>query len=134
MAASETFELSLSRTFARTLHSRAYGDVEREFPWDTLQPAHYAPHVAARARDGWTQAAYGEFCSVVTMGELVSVLAQPRVPVDLLSLASRFAGEEALHAELCARVATRLGGAVPLQYDPDSLLTVFTPDLTFLER
>ncbi|MDI1442570.1 ferritin-like domain-containing protein [Polyangium sp. 6x1] len=130
----EIFELSFSNGFARTLHERALGAIERDYPWDSLDPARYPPLLVARARFGWTENAFNEFTTAAAMGQMLQALVQARAPLDLIGMASRFAVEEVLHVELCARMAMRLGGGAPLHYDPEDLVFELDPSLDPLQR
>lgn len=109
----------------------AYTDV---LDWDSLHPEQYSPSLLAHARVGWTENAFNEFCTAAAMGQLVTTLCQAGAPLDLIGMASAFPLEEIVHVELCARVAMRLGGGVPIAYDPDDLLIPLDPDLTPLQR
>ncbi|TKD08436.1 ferritin-like domain-containing protein [Polyangium fumosum] len=132
--AREVFDLSFSNGFARTLHERALGDIEHEYPWQSLDPSRYPPLLLARARVGWTENAFNEFCTAAAMGQMLQALVQARAPLDLIGMASRFAIEEVLHVELCARMAMRLGGGAPIHYDPEDIVFDLDPSLTPLER
>jgi hypothetical protein len=47
-------------------------------------------------------------------------------------MASRFALDEMVHVELCARLATAMGGGAPLEYDPKDLVAEPSPALSAL--
>lgn len=130
----EVFELSMTNGFARRLHERELGEIERDYPWDSLDPSRYPPRLVARARVGWTENAFNEFCTAAAMGQLLEALVKARAPLDLLSMASRFPLDEIIHIELCARMAMRLGGGAPIAYDPDDIVLDIDPSLTPLER
>lgn len=130
----ELFELELTAGPARRLHEKALGRIEAGYPWDSLDPDRYPLALRERARLAWTENAFNEFCTAVAMGQLVQVLGEARVPLDLWSLASTFPLEEMIHIELCSRMAMRLGGGVPIQYDPDSIALKLDPSLTPLQR
>jgi hypothetical protein len=130
----EIFELSMTRGPARRLHRRALGDLEHDYPWHSLDPARYPDELVVRARFGWTENAFNEFCTAAAMGQLVAALGQARAPLDLWSMASAFAADELIHIELCARVAMRLGGGVPIAYDPEDIVFRIDPSLSPLQR
>lgn len=110
------------------------GDIETAYPWEALDPRNYEPELVERARIGWTENAFNEFCTATAMGQLVAVMGRANVPIDLWGIASSFALEELLHVELCSRVAMRLGGGAPIVYDPDDLTLEFEDDLTPLQQ
>jgi hypothetical protein len=130
----QRFEPALSRGHARKLHARAFGDLDARYPWAALDPARYPEELRARARFGWTENAFNEFCTAAAMGQLVQALGQAGAPLDLWRMAMRFAEEELLHVELCARVAHRLGGGVPIEYDPEALAVPVDASRPPLER
>jgi len=131
---SELFEISITDGPAAVLHRREFGDLDTSYPWDELDPSRYPPLLVERARIGWTENAFNEYCTAVAMGQLIQAMGQARVPIDLWSMACRFPSEELLHVELCARVAMRLGGGAPLRYDPASVEIPLDPSLSPLER
>jgi hypothetical protein len=132
--ATELFELELTDGPALALHEREFGQLETDYPWETLDPSRYPPLLVERARVGWTENAFNEFCTAIAMGQLVQALGEARAPLDLWSLACRFPLEELLHVELCSRVAMRLGGGAPIAYAPDQVAQRLDPSLTPLQR
>lgn len=130
----ELFEIDFTLGPAYRVHQRALGEIESSYPWDSLDPARYPPVLVERARLGWTENAFNEFCTAVAMGQLVQALGEARAPLDLWSLACQFPLEEIIHIELCSRVAMRLGGGAPLTYDPGDLVLRLDPSLTPLQR
>lgn len=138
MAQQALFEIDLAggraqRTYAKLL-APVVGDLDREFPWESLDPRSCDPSVLERARITWTNAAFNEFCTATAMGQLVEVMGRANVPLDLWGIAASFPLEEMLHVELCSRVAMRLGGGAPIVYDPDDLVLTFEPGLTPLQQ
>jgi len=111
---SARFELSLCDGALAGPHRRAVGDLERTLPWSTLDPSGLDPEVVARARGRWTELAFNEHRSIILMGQLVQALGEAQAPLDLHSMACAFPLQELVHAEVCARFASRLGGAVDL--------------------
>jgi hypothetical protein len=132
--AAELFEVDFTAGAALTLHERDVGRFAGAYDWDSLDRTRYPAALVARARLGWTENAFNEFCTATAMGQLIAAMGQARVPLDLMSMACRFPVEELVHVELCARVAMRLGGAAPITYDPDSLQIPIDPTLTPLQR
>jgi hypothetical protein len=138
MAEQALFEIDLAggraqRTYIKRLAPLA-GDLERDFPWDALDPEQYDPELVERARIGWTENAFNEFCTATAMGQLVATMGRANVPLDLWGIAASFPLEELLHVELCSRIAMRLGGGAPIVYDPDDLVLQIDPGLTPLQQ
>lgn len=86
------------------------------FPWDEPLPAMTAAGTEA-AMWVWTQSAFSEYASAAAFAEIASCLLACGAPIDLVAAAGDFVVDEILHAELCARMTTRFGGAVPLEVD-----------------
>ncbi len=120
MARRELFELSLYGGAPEKQYRRLRPDVER-LPWGTLPPAPLSDEERAAARDSWTRAAIQEYASAAVHGANVRELVRARVPLDLCAMAARLPLDELVHAELCARIATELGGGTPVEYDPAQL-------------
>ncbi|MFV8755471.1 hypothetical protein ACNOYE_33400 [Nannocystaceae bacterium ST9] len=132
------FEVELAggraeRTYTKLLAPLA-GDLDQRFPWHALDPSRYEPALVERARIGWTENAFNEFCTATAMGQLVETMGRANVPIDLWGIAASFPLEELLHVELCSRVAMRLGGGAPIVYDPATLVLEFEPGLTPLQQ
>ena len=121
------------RTYAKLL-APLVGDINQRFAWDALDPSRYEPELLERARLGWTENAFNEFCTATAMGQLVETMGRANVPIDLWGIAASFVLEELLHVELCSRVAMRLGGGAPILYEPDDLLLEFEGELTPLQQ
>jgi hypothetical protein len=134
MATTELFEVDFTTGPAFALHEREVGRLAQAYDWHSLDPSRYPPLLVERARLGWTENAFNEYCTAAAMGQLIAAMGQARVPLDLMSLASRFPVEELVHVELCARLAMRLGGGAPIGYDPEALTIPLDPSLTPLER
>jgi hypothetical protein len=114
-AAGLSFELTLSGGPLERAHRQAVGDLEQLLPWSTLEPGELEPWLLARARGRWTECAFNEHRSGILMAQLVQALGEAQVPLDLWSLACGFPLQELAHAELCARVASRLGGGQDIE-------------------
>lgn len=112
----------------------ARGHDAREYPWEALDPTRYPAELVRRARRGWTENAFNEYCTLVAMGQMLQALGEAQAPLDLVRMASRFPEEEVLHVELCARVAERLGGLTPRAFDPADIAPPLDPSLTPRQR
>jgi hypothetical protein len=113
---------------------RAPSALPGEYPWDTLDPARYPADLVRCARRSWTENAFNEHCTFTAMGQLLQALGEAQAPVDLCRMASRFPEEEAVHVELCARIAERLGGLWDRRFDPASLAVPLDPSLAPRQR
>jgi len=76
-----------------------------------------APEALAAARWVWTQSAFSEYASAAAFAEIATRMLAAGAPIDLVAAAGDFVADEMLHAELSARVAAALGGAVALEVD-----------------
>jgi hypothetical protein len=113
------------------------GSVERRYrrlrpeveklPWNALDPSRFSKELVLEARRSWTEAAFQEHRTGVAVAQTLEALIAARAPVDLIALASRFPLDEMVHVELCARLATQLGGGVPLLHDPKALVAGARP-------
>jgi hypothetical protein len=106
----------------------------RAYPWDSLDPARYPAELVRRARRGWTENAFNEHCTFTALAQMLAALGEAQAPLDLWRMAARFLDEEAVHVELCARVAERLGGLWDRTFDPGSLLVPLDPSLSPRQR
>lgn len=93
-----------------------------EMPWGTLDVSQYSPELLLAARTAWTGAAFQEFRTGTACAATLQALFVCRAPLDLIAIATRFPLDELVHVELCSRLAMELGGAVPLDYEPNDLL------------
>src|SRR6185295_18656952 len=75
------------------------------------------PEAKAAGPWGWTQSGFREYASAASFAEIASCLLAAGAPIDLTAAAGDFVVDEVTHAELSARVAMPLGGAVPLEVD-----------------
>lgn len=105
-----------------------------QYPWDALDPGRYPAELVRRARRGWTENAFNEYCTFTAMGQLLQALGEAQAPLDLWKMASRFPEEEVVHVELCAGIAERLGGLWDRRFDPASLAIPLDPSLTPVQR
>jgi hypothetical protein len=76
-----------------------------------------SPEALAAGRWVWTQSAFSEYASAAAFAEIASSLLAAGAPIDLVAAAGDFVVDEVIHAELSARVAMSLGGAVRLEVD-----------------
>ena len=121
MAEPELFELELYGGIPLERYRGMRPEIE-ELPWGTLDPESLSPDALIAARKAWTGAAYQEFRTGAACAAALEALIKARAPLDLIALASRFPLDEMAHVEICARIATELGGAVELIYDPETLI------------
>lgn len=105
---------TLGGPWARRLASRR-ADVDA-LPWPTVA-AEASPALIAAAREVWTRSAFSEYASGAAFAEIAAALLAAHAPIDLVAAAGEFVADEMFHAELSARVAMALGGAVPLEVD-----------------
>jgi len=110
-----TFEVALRGGALARPHRRAVGDLRRSLPWSSLDASRFEPATVSAARRRWTELAFNEHRSIVLMGQLVQALGEAQVPLDLYSMACGFPLQELVHAEACARVVSRLGGAADVE-------------------
>lgn len=89
-------------------------------PWAELA-AGFAPADVERARWVWTQSAFSEVASAAAFAQIAAAALAAAAPIDLVAAAGEFVADEMVHAELSARVAMALGGAVHLDVDLDKL-------------
>jgi hypothetical protein len=100
-------------------------------PWGDicLEPCEEA---RAAARWVWTQSAFSEYASAAAFAEIAACLLAAGAPIDLTAAAGDFVVDEMFHAELSARVAMALGGAVPLEVDLTRLVRPATTSVPLL--
>ncbi len=110
------FELeAVGGPWARRLARRRAGF--EALPWGEAAAADAPPEARAAAQWVWTQSAFSEYASAAAFAEIASCLLAAGAPIDLAAAAGDFVVDEVIHAELSARVAMSLGGAVPLEVD-----------------
>jgi len=112
----DLFELTLHGGPPERRYRNLRPDSEATLPWGTLDKSGFSEPEIAAARLGWTEASLQEYVSAGAQAQMVRELVRARVPLDLSAVASRFSLDELAHAELCARVAAELGGAVAVAY------------------
>jgi len=104
-----------------------------ELAWEDLAKES-SPPLAEQARVVWTQSAFSEYASAAAFAEIASALLAAGAPIDLVAASGDFVADEMLHAELSARVAAALGGAVPLEVDLTKLVRPASPSASPLLR
>lgn len=117
----ELFELSMWGGAVERRYRQLRPEVEA-LPWHELDLSGARPSTLADARRAWTEAAFQEHRTGAACALTVKHLIAVRAPIDLVAMASRFALDELVHVELCARLATAMGGGAPLRYDPKGLV------------
>jgi hypothetical protein len=125
----EPFELELSGGAVEAGYRRMRPEVE-SLPWGTIRLADHHAKVVLAARRTWTIAAFQEHRTGAACAETLNALITARAPLDLIALATRYPLDEMVHVELCARLATELGGAVKVMHDPDALIRRPDPALS----
>jgi hypothetical protein len=109
------FELeAVGGPWARRLARRRAGF--DELPWGEVADS-AEPEALEAARWVWTQSAFSEYASAAAFAEIASCLLAAGAPIDLAAAAGDFVVDEVIHAELSARVAMAMGGAVALEVD-----------------
>ncbi len=122
----ELFELVMLGGPVERRYRRLRPEVEA-LPWGTLVPGSQSPELIYRARRSWTEAAFQEHRTGIACSAALKALIAARAPLDLIALGSRFPLDEMVHVELCARLATELGGGTPLLHDPQALIAEARP-------
>lgn len=117
----ELFELSMWGGAVERRYRQLRPEVEA-LPWESLDVSQVSADVLRTGRIAWTEAAFQEHRTGAACALTVKHLIAVRAPIDLVAMASRFALDEMVHVELCARLATSMGGAAPLEYDPRALV------------
>ncbi len=109
-----TFELELvGGPWGKRLARRRAG--LDAMPWG--EAAEAPAEAREQARLVWTRSAFSEYASAAAFAEVASCLLAAGAPLDLVAAAGDFVVDEVIHAELCARLAMAMGGAVPLEVD-----------------
>jgi len=115
------FELELFGGGPEQRYRRMRPEVEA-MPWDSLDFSVYDDSVRVAARSAWTRAAFQEHRTAVAVLVAQRALVEARAPLDLIGVASRFPLDEVVHVELCARMASLLGGGTEILHRPDELI------------
>jgi hypothetical protein len=125
----ELFELEMLGGKVERQYRQMRTEVEA-MPWGTLGPAAQQMPVerVEAARQAWTGAAFQEYRTGAACAATLRSLIEARAPLDLVAVATRFALDEMVHVELCARMATELGGGTPRVYEPDKMLSSLGAD------
>jgi hypothetical protein len=117
----ELFELSMWGGAVERRYRRMRPEVE-QLPWGTLHPEDFPDPLVRAARRAWTEAAFQEHRTAAACTASLQAMIAARAPLDLIAMACRFPLDEMVHVELCARLATELGGGAPILHDPLGLV------------
>jgi hypothetical protein len=90
-----------------------------ELPWDEALPR---GDDALDPRAVWTRTAFSEYASAAAFAEIAAASLRAAAPIDLVAAAGDFVVDEILHAEVAARIANALGGAVAMAVELDKLV------------
>ncbi len=126
--AGELFELELFGGGIERRYRKMRPEVEA-MPWGTLDTDGIPEAALVLARKQWTGAAFQEHRTGIACAATARLLFECRAPLDLIAMASRFALDELVHVELCARMAMELGGGTEILHDPDALIVDADPEL-----
>lgn len=129
----EVFELEMLGGSWERRYRALRPEVEA-MPWGTLNPADHPEELVLAARRSWTGAAFQEHRTGAACAETLRCLIEARAPLDLIAVASRFALDEMVHVELCARMAMELGGGTEILHDPSEMILRANPELSPLLR
>jgi hypothetical protein len=125
----ELFELSMWGGAVERRYRQLRPEVEK-LPWHDFDVSKATPEALRSARRTWTEAAFQEHRTGAACAATLQALIAARAPIDLVAMASRFALDEMVHVELCARLAQMLGGGAPLSYDPKHIIALPSPELS----
>ena len=128
-AGEEVFELSMYGGAVERRYRRLRPEVE-QLPWHDFDLSRASEQAIRSARSTWTEAAFQEHRTGAACALTLQALIAARAPIDLVAVASRFALDEMVHVELCARLAQMLGGGAPLSYDPKQIVVAPDPALS----
>ena len=92
-----------------------------ELPWHQAGDGR-SPEELCAARWVWTQSAFSEYASAAAFAHIAACLLAAGAPIDLVAACGDFVVDEVLHAELSARLAMAVGGAVPLEAELGKLV------------
>ena len=133
MPSSALFELELLGGPMERRYRKARPEVEA-MPWGTLDLRGVAEPVLVAARRSWTSAAFQEHRTASACCATLRALVEARAPLDLIAAFARFPLDELVHVELCARMATELGGGTELWHEPTAMAADADPSLDALWR
>src|SRR6185436_18159651 len=129
----ELFELEMIGGRIERRYRKMRPEVEA-MPWGTIDVSRVPEADLIAARSAWTLAAFQEHRTGVACAATLRALIEARAPLDLIAVASRFALDEMVHVELCARMAMELGGGTEVQHEPGALILEAAPDWPPLVR
>lgn len=131
--AQERFELEMLGDAVERRYRKARPEIE-DMPWGTLDLTGIPESTIISARRSWTSAAFQEHRTAVACTMTLRALLECRAPLDLIGTFARFPLDEVAHVELCARLASELGGGTEIIHDPDSLCYAGNPEHRALLR
>ena len=114
---SEIFELELLGGGVEKRY-RAERPHAEPMPWGTLDVSSLSQEERAAAQRGWTDLALEEYGAAASQSNVARLVMRARAPLDLSAMIASFPLDELLHTELCARMASELGGAAAIAYEP----------------
>jgi hypothetical protein len=129
----ESFELELHGGAIEKRHRKQRPELAA-MPWDEFDVSLYDEHVRIAARSAWTRAAFQEHRTAAATAVALRALVEARAPVDLIGVATRFPLDELVHVELCARMASALGGGTEILHRPQELIRDPSSSLSPLMR
>jgi hypothetical protein len=103
-------ELELTRA-----HAEVVGPPATTIHWDTFGRAAYPADLLREAAEDWRERARTEYHSLALFAQLATQLHVLGAPLDWAGAFVRMTADEVRHAELCARMAERLGSPEPAQ-------------------
>jgi hypothetical protein len=83
-----------------------------DVPWDELDPSAYSEDQRFAARLYWSRRAWGEYGAISESPALQIRFCQEKHPADMRLFFTIRSQEESRHAEVCYRMAERLGGYI----------------------
>ena len=104
------FDIDLSDTsptlkrFHRKLMDR------QALEWESFDGDAYDDETREHARVQWAGRAVAEYASAAQFARLLVLLTKVGAPLELIGAATRLIQDETRHADICARMADRLGG------------------------
>jgi len=121
--AEELFELDLLGGAVERAYRRARPEVDA-LPWGSLRIHDVPAPDLLNARREWTATALQEYASAANAALTLRTVLRARAPLDLTAMLSQVPLDELTHSELCARVASELGGGTPLRYERGSVFAL----------
>ncbi len=89
----------------------------RDVDLDAFDPREYDPISVRAARAHWQKRMVDEYASTTVFSGLYAQLVEANASLDMGAVVLRMAQDELRHAEICGRVALRMGGTNRVQRD-----------------